>query len=610
MCTQFLEGAFAILIRLISAAILAIGLVAGEGAWAQDYGRVAPKPPPAGGSGAVVAPAQPNSSSTSSPNPEQRILDRLRGLRLVDAVSSKVQVNGSQVYGVTIDGPALLADPAIQKQLADGYIGKPLTRGGMQRIQADIAAWYRDHDRPFVDVSFPQQDITSGVLQAVVTAFRRGKVKAVGNEWIQDWLLTSQIGGDAGQMIDASALNADVAWLNENPFRQTYATLDRGSAPGTADIVLHTTDRIPFRVYATYDNTGLPAEGANRWGAGFVWGNAFFLDQIFSYQFTSSDNFWEYPGDIPVGTGKATLAAHSVNDTILLPWHDKLVIFGLYEQDRPLLGSFLSQVGASWQASVRYETKFAPVWGIQQDLQAGFDFKRTNNNFAFGGFNISASETDIAQFIAHYTAAAQDGLGQTSVTNLVGLSPGRLTPDNNDAAFQPAPTHFGAPDAQARYAYDDVTLTRIERLPGDFSGILRLQGQVSTSNLLPSEELNAGGLDSVRGYDQRAAAGSLGGLGTVELRTPPVGPVDKLLSASTGDQLQFDTFFDGAYVRNNQQPGGSTPPAAALMSAGIGAHYTLNRFIDFRFENGWQLREAPGQTRRGSRMIFSVVVGN
>jgi hypothetical protein len=47
-----------------------------------------------------------------------------------------------------------------------------------------------------------------------------------------------------------------------------------------------------------------------------------------------------------------------------------------------------------------------------------------------------------------------------------------------------------------------------------------------------------------------------------------------------------------------------------LMSVGAGLHYTLNRFIDFRFENGWQLRKAPGAQSRGSRLIFSVVVGN
>ena len=596
------------LVRLICAAALAIGVAAGKGAWAQDYTRLAPKPLPSGGSGKVVAPP-PSPSFNASVNAEPWILYRLDGVRLVDSVK-KVQVNGSHLGGVTVDGPDLLTEPAIRRQLANSYIGKPLSAGAMQRIQADVTAWYRDHDRPFVEVSFPEQDISTGVLQGVVTELHRGRIKTVGNEWFQNWQLRSQIGVDRGEIIHASALNEDVARLNENPFRQTYAVLERGAVPGTADVVLHTDDRFPVRFYATYDNTGVPAEGVSRYGAGFLWGNAFFLDQLLSYQFTSSDDFFVRPTHISVDAGKTSLAAHSAGDAIPLPWHDKLIFFGLYEQDRPPLGVFLSEVGVSWQASMRYDAKFAPLWGIQQELQAGFDFKRTNNNFAFGGFNISASSTDIAQIPIQFTAAAPDSWGQTSLTNLAVFSPGRLTANNSDAAFQPSPSHFGVAYAHARYAYDDITLNRVSRLPWDFSGIVRVQGQLATSNLLPSEQLNAGGLDSVRGYDERTASGSLGSLATAELRTPPFGPTDLLLGARLGDQLQFDTFWDYAYVRDNRLPGVTTPPASQLMSVGAGLHYTLNRFIDFRFENGWQLRKAPGARSRGSRLIFSVVVGN
>jgi hypothetical protein len=47
-----------------------------------------------------------------------------------------------------------------------------------------------------------------------------------------------------------------------------------------------------------------------------------------------------------------------------------------------------------------------------------------------------------------------------------------------------------------------------------------------------------------------------------------------------------------------------------LGSVGGGLHYTLNRFIDLRLENGWQLRRAPGEKSRSSRVKFSVVLGS
>ncbi|HTT85718.1 MAG TPA: hypothetical protein VMF67_19750 [Rhizomicrobium sp.] len=62
-------------------------------------------------------------------------------------------------------------------------------------------------------------------------------------------------------------------------------------------------------------------------------------------------------------------------------------------------------------------------------------------------------------------------------------------------------------------------------------------------------------------------------------------------------------------MRDNRVPPGA-PNGTTLMSLGCGAHYTLGRFIDFRVENGWQLRRVPGETRHESRLVFSAVVGD
>jgi hemolysin activation/secretion protein len=589
--------------RFVCSAVIAFSSAAG--ALAQDYSRVAPKSLPGGGSGEIVTP-QSAPSKAPSRTEQSTILERLLGLRLVDT-PAKIARDGAHETGVTLSGLAVLNHGTFLQHLKDAYIGRPLTQEAMMQISADIQNWYRSEDRPFVQVSFPEQDISTGVVQVLVTEYRRGRVTAEGNKWFADSLLTSRISAVPGEPIYASQLSEDLVFLNQNPFRQTAATVELDKVSGQANIVLHTDDRFPVRAYATYDNEGVPSTGVNRYGLGLLWGNAFNLDQQLSYQFTSSDDFWGRPGRIAVEPGGASLAAHSVSDLIPLPWRDTLIIFGLYEQDRPPLGNTFSEVGISWQASARYDAKFAPLWGIQTELQGGFDFKHTNNDFAFFGFSISKSATEIAQFPILLTATLADGWGQTQLSNLAVLSPGRLSADNNDDAFQPSFTHFGTPGARARYAYDDVTFSRINRLPFDFTAILHGQAQISTSNLLPSEQLDAGGVDSVRGYDERTAEGSLGWQATAEVRTPSFGPLDRFAGAGVGDALQFDAFWDGAYVRNNQIAAG---PPATLDSVGCGVHYTLSRFIDLRLENGWQLRKAPGQTRRSSRLIFSVVVGN
>lgn len=582
---------------------------------AQDYQRLAPQTLPSQSPGAIVLPPPP--TVQTGPRDLQPILRRLVGLRLVN-YSSRIRVNGASGSGVMIDGPALLYSGAFQARLRR-FIGHPLTPAVMKQIVADIEQWYRAHGRPFVDVAFPPQDISSGVLQGVVTEFHLGRVRAEGNEWFADWLLESQMSLDTGDVIQTETLNNDIAWLNQNPFRQTTAVAEKGDAAGTTDIVLHTDDRFPLRAYTSYDNTGVPEEGVNRWGIGLLWGDAFFLDQLLAYQFTSSDDFWSRPEDMSVSDRKATLAAHSLSWIIPLPWRDKLMFSGLYEQDRPDLGTFLSEVGVSWQASLRYDWMLPSFWDLTEDIQFGLDFKRTNNDFAFGGYGISAGVTDIAQIPVLYTVNERDRHGTTTFSNLIALSPGRFDASNTDAAFQPSLVHFGTPYASARYAYDDLTLSRITRLRWDITSVERVQGQLSDSNLLPSESLDDGGLDSVRGYDERTASGSLGAIATQEFRSPAFSPSSAATGAlsdwggdtnfSFGDALQFDTFVDYGYVRDNRVQTGA-PNGTALLSVGCGAHYTWSRSVDFRVENGWQLFRPPTERKLESRLIFSAVVGN
>ena len=78
--------------------------------------------------------------------------------------------------------------------------------------------------------------------------------------------------------------------------------------------------------------------------------------------------------------------------------------------------------------------------------------------------------------------------------------------------------------ASASYICDNVQVTRVTRLPYDLNWIVRLSGQLASTELLPSEQLGTGGTDSVRGYDPRVINGSQGVLASTELRSPCFSP--------------------------------------------------------------------------------------
>lgn len=551
--------------------------------------------------------AQDSANEPKLPAEGRIILYNLKGLRLIDA-PDKLAKDGYERPGVTVDGPQILYSPGIYQRL-QGFLGKPFSSATIQQVTKVITDWYTTKNRPFVAVDFPDQNAANGIVQAVVTEYRLGQVRVVGNDWFGGWLARSQISVEHGDIIDTSLLNDDLTWLNQNTYRQVKIVADKSQTEGEMDLTLQETDRFPFHVYAGYNNGGVPVIGRDQWSVGVEWANAFFLGQDLSYQFSSSDDFWLQPQNVPVGEGSASFQGHQLSWTIPLPWRDRLVFFGNYDELRPGLGKFFTQLGISWQASGRYVLELPSLNNFTEEAQFGYDFKRSNNNLAFGGFAISNSSTEIDQFPITYNAAIQDSWGRTILFDELVYSPGGLSPQNTNAAFQPSETQSGVPFAHANYTYGDLDVTRVTRLPFEATSILKAQLQLTSSNLLSSEQLGAGGIESVRGYDERTASGSEGLLLSSEFRTPPVGVIDPLFGASTGDQLQGDVFWDYGHVRDYKVSPG-TPNSETLQSVGAGIHYTLDRFVDLRFEYAWQLRKPPGVKKLGSEPYLSLVIGN
>ena len=228
-------------------------------------------------------------------------------------------------------------------------------------------------------------------------------------------------------------------------------------------------------------------------------------------------------------------------------------------------------------------------------MQAGYDFKTSNNDLSFGGIEVSNVTTEVNQFPIIYDAAITTDFGQTTLSNTLVWSPGNLTAQNTTLQFQQQANNAFA---KANYIYDTLSITQATRLAYDAAWVIKLVGQTATTNLLPSEQLGAGGHDSVRGYDERAANGSVGFLASQELRTPPFSLARDWLPDGLVDQAQLLAFWDYGSVRDAQYTPG-TIPSTKLSSLGVGARYTVTRYVDFRIDYGFQQRRLPGASSLG-----------
>ncbi|HEY3936293.1 MAG TPA: ShlB/FhaC/HecB family hemolysin secretion/activation protein [Bryobacteraceae bacterium] len=440
----------------------------------------------------------------------------------------------------------------------------------------------------------PEQDVTTGVIQIVVTEFRVGEVRVQGNRWFSDNLVSAPIRLRHGDTIDGQTVLNELDAANANPFRRVDLLYQPSSQPGYTDLVLNTHDRFPLSVYTGFDNSGTPVTGRSRWNLGATWGNALWHDQQLSYQFSASDNF--FTGNNGAAPGEPNGASYLSNTliwTMPLRAHDSLSIFGSYQKSVPNIGASFGLIGKSGQASIRYNLGLHRTSRFNQALQFGYDFKTTNNNLDFGGAEVSRNSAEIDQFPVAYTANRTDALGTSSFTTSLTFSPGGLTPNNHSNDFQPGLNQSGIPGAMSRYTYWRSDLTRLTRLPQKAVWAFRMMGQTSSTNLLYTEKLLAGGPDLLRGYDPNSVYGDRGIILSNELRSPSFTPLPE---RGLG-QWQFIAFWDYGHLMAAHATAGEVNTLSAS-SIGPGVRYNLRSNLTARFDYGWQLIHLPNADPR------------
>ena len=552
-----------------------------------SFAPIAPKQPPKSAPGKVVneEPAQPMAGHADT----DVLVDKLKGIVLVSD-PKQVKADGVTSQASVDPGPVSLAHHPQFNSAVQPYLGQPVTMKSLAELTRTIVGYFRAHDRPVVNVFVPEQSITSGYVQIVVLVSKVEKVEAAGAKWFSNDRLRAEVELRPGDEISSRALTGDLNWINRNPFLQSNILMAPGAAPGTTDLMLRTQDRFPLRVYAGFENSGNPYTGDERILTGFNYGNLFGLGQQLSYQFTTGEDVNKF-------------TAHSGTYVIPLPWKHQLTFFGSYANSAANLGPGLDSDGVNWQVSGRYEIPLPGDDKFTESITAGFDFKRSNNNLIFNVVSVSNVFTDVDQFVLSYQASYLDDYGSTAFTGTGFYSPGGMSNNNDDADYQA--TRGGS---RSNYAYGQLSLNRVTRLPYDFSWSVRGLVQQSNANLLPSEQFGLGGYDTVRGYDERESNGDNGFLLSTEIATPPVSLFQLFGLPKVKDQLQFFGFVDYGGTSLHHVTPADVNPNTNLLGIGPGFRYAITPYLTARFDYGFQMIDTGFDGRHNSRADFGLVV--
>lgn len=532
--------------------------------------------------------AQPLDSLTPSADPvallipqpgEEVILPALKAVVLLPTSPDEDDASWRGASGIdTTRVPGLQSEASVRE--LGLFLERPVSLGSLKRMEDVLRLHLQFIGRPFARVFAPPQDITDGTVGIVVQlATLDGDVRFDGNKWFARERYMSALRVGPGEVLDVNAFNADLAWLNRNPFSRVTPVIEAGEQPGTTRVTLRAEERFPFTFSAGYDNTGTRNTDEDRVSASVQWGNAFGRGDLMSYRLSGDPSFDH-------------MRSHSLSYTAFLPWRHVLTLQAAHSEIDSVMPVPFTQAGTSWQVAARYEIPLAPLSnGWTQSLSLGGDFKYSDNTLEFATIPVTDNVTHIAQVGATYGVTFPAFGGRSSASVSAYASPGGLTRYNGNRAF--GGSRFGA---RADYVYGKLTLTHQRTLPLGFSWSTVADFQVASGALLGSEQLSGAGVYAVRGYRENSAFGDEGVIVNNELHLPPL--------TVAGAKAQIDTFafLDAATLHLNVDDDN-----VELSSVGVGANVGVNRWLSVRFAYGWQWKKLPGSRENGRGHIAANV---
>jgi hemolysin activation/secretion protein len=445
-----------------------------------------------------------------------------------------------------------------------------ITAPGVSRVPTqpgEISSAWRDAGHPFVSVTVPPQEVTSGVLQLRVVEFRAGSVTVAGTSAERGDRILRSVRTHEGDRIDSRALSEDIDWLNRVGRRSVKAVFAPGDEFGRSDLTLEVTEGRNPSVFAGWSDTGSRATGTQRIFAGISAWIPELNDTTLDYQLTGSPDLWANPRRIVPATGDyPQYVSHSARLVIPTWPRQALEISPGWVATRETPGALVAIENATFELPVIYRSAVSNILpGVHAgDIYGGVEFKKLYRTTLFGGAVAATGEAGLFQLVLGWANGIEDAHGSTQFDFSLRANPGGVVGGNTGANWA---SFSGGRVTSVNYLYGSGGVTRVTLLPADLVWVSRASGLLAGQPLPDTERLALGGFYAVRGYDIDDAAVDLGVVWRNELRLTGL-----TLFGGNGFSDRFSPYLFGDIGHGRDLSSGA---ARTLGSAGLGFDYSV-----------------------------------
>ncbi|NGX63328.1 MAG: hypothetical protein KR126chlam6_00736 [Candidatus Anoxychlamydiales bacterium] len=343
---------------------------------------------------------------------------------------------------------------------------------------------------------------------------------------------------------------------------------------------------LPIRVYVGSDDMGVDAISRNRNYTGINLHNNFLIDTVLSYQFTTALDIHEFK-------------EHTAHLILNLP-KNIISLYADYSQFEPDLKDPILTKDERFRlnTSFRYDISLPKVKSYAHDFILGFDYKRADTNLPYSSkISFNDPTINVSELQLSYTGNIEYKFYQAKFAIEQFFSLDSFLPDEENEKYDEV-RRF----SKTSFMYSRTYLSNIFKLPNDFSILLNFRGQISNSNLLPSESLAIGGYNTVRGYLENEILADLGLILNLEIKTKKISLIP---NKKINDGFEFLLFLDYG-LATIYEPLLFEEKNRSILGYGPAIRYDINNYFSTRLDWGIKgIKETDNDTS-SSLLHFSL----
>ena len=491
--------------------------------------------------------------------------------------------------GFDVEGPELVPRSEVFSVLA-AFAGRSINFTELRNATAAVEHLHAEAGFEVVRVLVPEQDIAPGQnLKLVIVDARLDMVNVTGNNHFStDGIKKGLPVLQAGALINTIEMDKNLRLLNDNSSRIVRVELEPSDKPGRVDANVKVADQDPLAFFVTLDNTGTNATGDFRLGLAAQHNDIFGIGHSVLAQYVTSPGHWS---DVDVFSLSYKAPVPRYNSLFEFSYSDSNVNAG----NLGVGTSSVSVSGAGTAVALKWTYLLDRLLGFDQRFTLSQELKQFTSQVLLNGTgsslvpNLESRPTGLTYSLVEEKETRQRALSLSYFKNYV------TGGENSTAQYALSSTA-----AKANFDLFKFSSSWSDQLWDNWRFTAQLDGQYSKDTLISGEQFGAGGIYSVRGFEERVISADAGLRQSLEFLSPNlatrVGPVF--------ERLQVAAFAEAAQLRVNAATNG-TPSEPHLSSFGAGLRFAFAPRQQFRLDLARVVSGVPVQPHGDVMLPFT-----